>query len=419
MRIISFTLLLGFLITSCSVNSTLRPITKDKEWQTIFNGKDLRGWTGTGKFESEVKNEAIYLYATHPNNNAWLLSEKNYRNFRLQVEFLMKEEGANSGVVFRYNDLLGGMPNSLGYEANIDWRTDIQAPLGSLEHAARAKLLPDLKKDDWNKITIEARSDHLRVFINESLVCETHNRRSLAGKIGLQVPITKGDTIAFRRIRIQELADSESSTPPVEDYYRSTFESRLEPLIKPEATDQTHQVGGGKWEWQTGGILHGYSDGANSFLVTNETYRNFYLKGKFKIAKEDNSGIFIRKHPDSTGVSLQNSLECNIYDHNGYSHAYSTGSIVSHARAWSYLVDYDDWNTMEIFAHESLIILYVNGQKASETHVPKNYNQRGSICLQAGPRLFSDQGSSHIYFKDLMIKNMDGAAGLQKPTGVK
>lgn len=159
---------------------------------------------------------------------------------------------------------------------------------------------------------------------------------------------------------------------------------------------------------EEGGILHGYSDGANSFFVSNEAYRNFYLLCKFKILKEDNSGIFIRKHPDSTNVSINDAIECNIYDHNGYSHAYSTGSIAIHARAWSHMIDYTDWNTMEIFAHNNHIVLYINGRKSSEAYLPKQFDKAGNICLQAGPRFFSDNGSSHIYFKDLAIKNMDG-----------
>lgn len=396
-------LTLALILGLCSTKS----LSQSGNWQTIFNGKDLQGWTERGNFEKEIKDGTLYLKASHAFNNAWVLSEKTYRNFKLELEFLM-DDGANSGVLFRYNPALNGALNALAYEANIDWDPNIQGPLGTIEHAARAKLIEGIDKMAWNKMRIEALGDHLKVFINESLVCETHNRRSMVGKIGLQVPIRKGGTIGFKNVRIQELDNTELSVPPIEDYYRATYERSLKPMMEGESLEGWHTIGPGKWSFEEGGVLHGYSGNAHSFLVTNDTYKNFYLKCKFKIIKEDNSGIFIRKHPDSTNVALTDAIECNIYDHNGYSHAYSTGSIVTHARAWYGMTHFEDWNTMEIFAHESYIVLYINGQKASEAHLEGPYNKAGNICLQAGTKVFTDSGPSDIYFKDLKIKNMDG-----------
>lgn len=380
---------------------------QESSWQKLFNEKNLSGWEKRGNFETEIKDGALYLHASHAFNNAWVLSEKSYSNFKLELEFLM-DYGANSGVLFRYNPALNGALNALAFEANIDWNPNIQGPLGTIEHAARAKLIESIDKTAWNQIRIEAKGDHLKVFVNESLVCETHNRRSMIGKIGLQVPIKKGDKIGFRNVKIQELAHTDLSIPPIEDYYRATYERPLVLMLKENSFEGWSTSGPGKWEFEEGGVLHGYSGATPSFLVSDENYKNFYLKCKFKIIKDDNSGIFIRKDPDSTNITLNDAIECNIYDHNGPGHAYSTGSIVTHARAWYGMTDFEDWNTMEIFAHESLVVLYINGKKASEAHLPERFNISGKICLQAGTKIFTDNGPSDIYFKDLMIKNMDG-----------
>ena len=50
----------------------------------------------------------------------------------------MDNETGNSGVLFRFNSALEGIPNSLAYEVNIDWRKDIQGPLGTIEHACQS-----------------------------------------------------------------------------------------------------------------------------------------------------------------------------------------------------------------------------------------------------------------------------------------
>ena len=122
------------------------------------------------------------------------------------------------------------------------------------------------------------------------------------------------------------------------------------------------------------------------YLVSEKSYKNFYLKGKFKILKEDNSGVFIRKHPDSTNITLTNTIECNIYDHNGYTHAYSSGAIVPHARAWAGMVHYKDWNSFEIFTKDDLVIMYLNGFKR---HLRCIYRtpliERGISVYKPGP----------------------------------
>lgn len=375
------------------------------EWQTIFNGKDLNGWETMGKMETEIRDGQLFLNATHPYNNAWVYTTKAYRNFKLECEFLMPDTTANSGVLVRFDPEKEGNPNAVAYEVNIDWRTDIQNTLGTLENAARSNLLQQPDRKEWNKITIEAIGDHFIVFINDQKTCETHNSRSMEGRIGLQVPIFQGGQIIFKNIKVMELPETKVAEKTLEERFRND-KRPLQPLLANQSLNDWHTIGEGTWNFE-GDVLHGYSGEQSSFLVSDKTYKNFYLKTQFKIIKEDNSGIFIRKHPDSTNISLQDAIECNIYDHNGFEHAYSTGSIVTHARAWFNITDYENWNEMEIFAENEHIILYINGKKSSEAYLPETFNKPGNICLQAGTKVFSDNGPSDIYFKEVMIREMD------------
>ena len=145
--------------------------------------------------------------------------------------------------------------------------------------------------------------------------------------------------------------------------------------------------------------------------MTEKSYQNFYMKYQFKIKFEDNSGSFIRIEPGTEVITPLVAIECNIYDFNGLSHPFSTGSIVTASRAFRDLIEYDEWNEMEIFAYENHIVLTINGKKSSEAHLADALNKSGQIGLQAGIQVFSeDKGPSDIYFKDLFIKNFDGVS---------
>jgi hypothetical protein len=396
------------LLFACDTNETTTEVATPKigEWHPIFNGKDLTGWETMGKLETKVENGELHIHATDPNNNAWVLTQKNYRNFKLECEFLMLDTTANSGVLIRFDKTKTGKPNATAYEANIDWRNNHQNPMGTLENAARANLLEKPNKKDWNKLRIEAKGDLLQVYFNDKKLVETHNRRALTGQIGLQVPIHQGTDISFRNIRVMELADDIAIEATLEETYRNHSKA-LEPMFSGQNLDGWHILGTGKFTWDDD-VLHGYSGIEPSFLVSDKSYKNFYMKFDFKILKEDNSGIFIRKHPDSTSLNLQeDALELNIYDHNGFEHPWSTGSIVFHARSWSNITDYVEWNEMEIFAKDEHVILYINGKKSAESYLPAKFSHSGNICLQAGTRVFLDNSPSDIYFKNMMIREMD------------
>ncbi|MFK7979521.1 MAG: DUF1080 domain-containing protein [Saprospiraceae bacterium] len=405
-RITYFFSLSLFLLISCQSDiATDAVITEVQPWQAIFNGKNLEGWDTTGKLTTEVKNDALHIHATDPNNNAWVFTKKKYKNFKLELEFLMADSTANSGVLFRFDPTLEGIPNRTAYEANIDWRINHQNVMGTLENAARANAIPKVDINDWQKLRIEAKYDYLQIYFNDQLICETHNRRASKGAIGLQVPISQGDDIAFKNIRLQQLPDNEPLKLSLEEKY-SNDSIPLQALLTNQSLEGWHTSGAGTWTFEDD-VLHGYSGNQHSYLISDKTYKNFYLKCSFKIKKEDNSGIFIRQHPDSTSITPLEAIECNIYDHNGFAHAYSTGSIVTHTRAFSKLIDYENWNEMEIFAHEDQLILTINGQKSAETYLPRKFNRTGNICLQAGTKVFSDNGPSDIYFKDIVIREMD------------
>ena len=372
-----------------------------QQWESLIVGNDLSAWQKMGNVEANIENGELVLKGSGSEGADWLVSPLPYENFKLKAEFLLAPM-QNSGIAIRYNDPPGGHPGRSSYEINLFNEQETQNPTGSIFELARAKWLDSLDFSGWNKIEIQAVGDHIVVLLNDEKVSEVHDRRSMGGKIAFEAP--EGEA-RFRKIEIMRFPLSTVSGPLMEEYMRTYFPDRMVSLFDGKSMKGWSKSGDGYWRVEDG-ALHGYSGAKGGYLISENAYKNFYLKASFKIAYEDNSGIFIRKDPSAQNPGLDNALECNIYDFDGFSHAYSTGAIVTHARAWSKMISYTEWNELEIFAFEDHIVMTINGRKASDVHVPSNFNISGNICLQAGLQIMDeDKGPSHVWFKDMFVKD--------------
>ncbi len=400
-------LLLLLFIISCGQQNTTEEtvaVVSEDGWLALLN-ENTAGWQPIGTVQSELKDGILTMSAVEGNPQALLVSEAEYDNFELEFDF--KTEEPEIGVLIRFQDKLRTVPQNAGYLVSTDFNPDQQNPAGTIFSVARATVLEDADQGAWNSMRIEAVGKHLKVFINDQLVAEANDKRFTKGKLAIQPPKTGGNTASFRNMRIKQLMTIQVVTELLEDKYRSDESLEWEALFDGKTLNGWQPTGDGSWE-VVDGAIHGYSGGEGGFLVSDNAYKNFYLKTTFKIIKEDNSGIFIRKSPDSTDVTITDAIECNIYDHNGPSHAYSTGSIATHARAWYGMIDYNDWNEMEIFAEDEHIVMFVNGQKSSESYLPEKFAKAGNICLQGGIKVFApDKGPSDVYFKEVMVKSFD------------
>jgi len=397
--------LLTFYFISCTPKETTQEVTITEDgWHVLIND-DLTEWSLVGTVETTVNEGELTLSALENQPNAMLVSKAEYDNFELEFDFKTNE--AELGVLFRFNDQVRTIPQQAGYMVSMDFNPSQLNPAGTILSVARATIPQDVNSEDWNTIRVEATGVHLKVFINQQLVAEANDNTFSRGKLGLQVPRTAGSTASFKNFRLRPLAIATVVTELLEDQYRTDTDHTWDTLFDGSTLNGWSPVGDGSWEVADGAI-HGYSGVEGGFLVHENVYKDFYLKTTFKIIKEDNSGIFIRKSPDSAAVTITDAIECNIYDHNGPAHVYSTGSIATHARAWYGMIDYNEWNEMEIFARDEHIVMFVNGQKSSESYLPEKFDKAGNICLQGGIRVFApDKGPSDVYFKEVIVKSFD------------
>jgi hypothetical protein len=393
-----------FSLACTPKKSVEQPVADADGWISLIS-EDLAQWNAIGEVESTVQDGVLTISAVANDQSAVLISNADYDNFRLEFDF--KIDDPETRLVFRFQDKVRTVIQNAGYLVSTDFNPDQQHPVGSILNTARATVLEDARPDDWNSMAIEGNDTHLIVYLNQQLVSEVNDKRFSKGKIALQTPKSTGKTASYRNMRIKQLVTTPVVSELVEDRFRNDTSREWESMFDGETLTGWNPVGDGSWEVKDSAI-HGYSGVEGGFLVSEQAYKDFYLKTKFKIIKEDNSGIFIRKSPDSTAITITDAIECNIYDHNGPSHAYSTGSIATHARAWYEMIDYQDWNEMEIFAKDEQIVMFVNGTKSSESYLPSKFAKAGNICLQGGIKVFApDKGPSNVYFKEVMIKSFD------------
>ena len=379
------------------------------DYKSIFNGQDLQGWHIQGKVLTSIDSEILTVSNDQSGMGGWILSDQEYEDFHLKFEFLCPPPN-NSGMAIRYNELPGGRPSVSAYEINIYNTPNTQNPTGSVYNLARSYWTDSLRITDWNQMEIIAKGDCLVTVINGQKLVTTHQRRTFKGKIGFQAHDGKVEhKIHLRNIQLKTLPPTEITGPQMEDYMRSNLKVNPQSLFENGDLSQWETVGDGKWEVIGDHIAGRTGQEDFSFLKSIKTYQNYYLKLKFKIAKGHNSGVFIRQDPAAQEIGLETGMEINIYDHDGFSYGWPTGSNVTRARAFIGIVDYDDWNTMEIFAFNRLICVYVNGFKASEYYADEKFNRPGNICLQVGAQVASEErGGSEVGFKDIEIRDFKG-----------
>jgi hypothetical protein len=393
------------ILYSCSQDHESQQTTSAQDGRISLLDEGLDAWTYRGQLNASMDNDILSLSGSEDHPTAMLVSKEKFDNFNLKFD--IKTSDIQSYILFRFNDKLKATPDRAGYMLSTDANPDQQNPIGTVINVSRSTIPEGFDATQWNTIEIEAANNLLMVSINGQRVAICNDKQFSRGSLAIAVPSKPGETVYYRNMTIENLVTIQVVEELLEDRYRANTSSPWETLFDGQSLKGWTPTGDGTWKVEDEAI-HGYSGEKGGFLVSDKAYRNFYLKTKFRIIKEDNSGIFIRKSPDSAAVTITDAIECNIYDHNGPSHAYSTGSIATHARAWYEMIDYDSWNEMEIFAENDHIVMFVNGRKSSEAYVPKKFDKIGNICLQGGIKVFAeDKGPSDIYFKDLMIKSMD------------
>jgi hypothetical protein len=138
------------------------------------------------------------------------------------------------------------------------------------------------------------------------------------------------------------------------------------------------RVGDANWRTQDGAVVA--DKGKAGFLITKNSYKDFQIKAEFWADTTTNSGIFLRIQ-DPKKIGSANSYEVNIYDQRP-DPTYGTAAIVDFAKVVPMPKAGGKWNTFDITAKGSQLIVVFNGVKTVDIQDSKF--AQGPIALQFG-----------------------------------
>lgn len=152
--------------------------------------------------------------------------------------------------------------------------------------------------------------------------------------------------------------------------------------------------GNGTWEFSDG-VLNGSIVRGNSFLMTNDKFKNYILELEFNPDAVINSGVYI--HCEERVINTEKCYEVNISDTNPTA-ANRTGSIVPIAPQLVPVESIDKWNTLKIKVNGNHFQAWTNGILTADATDDKL--SEGFIALQA---LGNNQTDGKIQFKNIKI----------------
>ena len=175
---------------------------------SLFNGKDLTGWTIHGTEKWFVENSELICESGPDKQYGYLSTNKTYKSFELTLEFKQEANG-NSGVFFRSS--IDGVKIS-------GWQCEV-APLnhhtgGIYESYGRGWLIqPDstkekyLKTGKWNKLKLKVVGDEVTTWLNGHQMIYIKDEKIGAGNgfIALQIHDGGGIKVRWKKIMIKEL----------------------------------------------------------------------------------------------------------------------------------------------------------------------------------------------------------------------
>ncbi len=196
-----------------------------KGFEPLFNGKDLSGWVARGgkcKFEF-VDGELIGTCVPGEPSTYLSTTKADYRDFVFTCDMKWDEDG-NSGVMFRAQvkkdgdteTVFGPQAEMEGITGDRYWSGGIYGqscggyfyPLWLTGHEEARKAL---KRDDWNRLTIKAKGNTVRTWINGVPCAHWKDDGTYAeGFFGLQIHKGKKGQVRWKNVRIKELKSDDS-----------------------------------------------------------------------------------------------------------------------------------------------------------------------------------------------------------------
>lgn len=335
-------------LLTCSVVSFIGFANAQKS-KPLFDGKTLNGWKiVAGQAPYAVENGMIVGTMKAGSPNSFLITEKEYGDFVLELDVKLEGTETNSGVQTRsHYDAAGNNGNGKVFGRQMEIDPTPRAWTGGIYDEARRLWLYPLetnpaaklayKTEEFNHYKIECIGNEMKTWVNgvpASYVIDTLDQ---SGFIGLQVHglgnknYLEGKKVYFKNINIQTENLKPSKFP------KSVYVVNLTPnsLSAQEKANGYKLLFDGKtnngwlgaykntfpakgWDIKNGQFTVMPSDGGESTnggdIVTKEEFGAFDLSFEFKLTEGANSGVkyFVTLSEKNTGSAI--GLEYQVLD---------------------------------------------------------------------------------------------------------
>lgn len=448
---ISFTLLISIVSLNLFAQTRVK----------LFDGKSLEGWkTLAGNAKYSVENGAIVGEAVPNSGNTFLVTEKEYGDFILDLDAKIESPLGNSGIQVRSHfdsQANEGKGKVYGKQCEIDpsprkWsggiydegRRDWLYPLDLNEKAKEV-----FKVGAYNHFHIECIGDEMKTWINGIPMAEVIDTLDKTGFIGLQVhaiqsPEAAGKKVFFKNIYIQ----TENLIP--KKFSKDVYVLNLHPnALSPEEMESGWKLlyDGSTYQGWRGATLTTfpskgwlYSDGTMHVLasegkevsgggdiVTDGLYSAFDLSFEFKLTPGANSGVkyFVTLAEKTQGSAI--GLEYQVLDdklhpdaklgRNGDRTLASLYDLIPAKKQDRFIHPIGAWNTGRIIVYpNNKVEHYLNGIKVLE-YVRGSKEFKDLVAMSKyviwpnfgeapkGHILLQDHGNE-VYFRSIKIKTL-------------
>lgn len=429
-------------------------------WHFLFDGKTFNGWKKlAGTADYKIENGAIVGTTIMNSGNTFLVTEKEYGDFILELDAMIESPVSNSGIQTRsHYDTEGHQGKVYGRQVEIDpsersWTGGIYDEsrrewLYPLDLNPKAKSAFSIGK--YNHIKIECIGNEMKTWVNNiptAYVVDTVDRK---GFIGLQVHgITtkeqEGKRVYFKNIKIKT-TDLKPTAFPSGIYIVNYVPNHLNSYEKQQGWkllfDGKSSAGWKSakgtafpstgWKIENGTISVLSSAGKEAAnggdIVTDKEYNAFDLSFEFKLTPGANSGVkyFVTLTEETNGSAI--GLEYQVLDdelhpdaklgRNGNRKLASLYDLIPSNKPKRIIRPIGEWNIGRVVVHpDNRVEHYLNGVKVleyirgskefkdlvaiSKYHVWPNFG-----LAPAGHILLQDHGNL-VSFRSIKIKELN------------
>lgn len=187
---------------------------------SLYNGENLKGWVPRGGYSTfEARGETIVGTCVPTSPSTYLSTVKDdYQDFIFSVEVKWEVDG-NTGIIFRgqskpvsgkYQKVFGPQAEMEDMKKQRFWSGGIYGQgAGGWQYPmwleAHEKVRNAIDYTQWNRMTIEAKGNTVKTWINGVPAAHWLTEKYQQGFFSLQVHSGSKGTFLFRNIKVKEL----------------------------------------------------------------------------------------------------------------------------------------------------------------------------------------------------------------------